>query len=148
MTAKAKGGTLPAQNLKEVAVIIGPQADHRIARLLQNHGLVKRKGIKEFLILREQYPRAFNGDPSVSGRVDQEISESQVVGNCLEDRGEVEVRISDVDSKHTLGPPNLGQLELKRFLSKKVNGDRIAREGVDGQQVELLWFFATEFILH
>ena len=63
--------------------------------------------------------------------------------DAFDDGHEVEVAVGDVEGDHAVGL-HVAQVDLHRLAGDEVYGNGIAREGVDGQHVEILRRLALE----
>jgi hypothetical protein len=130
------------QHLEEVVEVVRPDAPvatctdigagFQEPRIGQPHG-----------ILRDQHPARRVGERQLAVVADPQRVQVELVGDAFDHGHEVEIAIGHVERNHAVGLHVL-EVDLDCFARDEVHGNRVAREGVDREHVEVLRRLALE----
>src|SRR5947207_6589242 len=127
---------LVLQYLYEVVEVVGPQPPMGVfldgCRCLGDSWKVENR-----TVACKQYPIAGAGERAVSVIANPHGAKSMRLGDRFDDRYEVEEAIGDMKGDHA-ARFHVFQVDADRLRRDEVNGDRIAREGIDREHVEAL----------
>ena len=70
-----------------------------------------------------------------------------MIGEALHDRGEVEIPVGDVDGEDPFRR-QMPEIDLEGLAGEEVDRDRVAREGIEGEEIEGLRGASRELPLH
>src|SRR5262245_3854574 len=87
-------------------------------------------------------------DPTARGPRDQYERELVFARESLEQRGEIDVPVGDVEGEDGIATPQLLVIERESLPGQEVDGHRIAGERIQDEDVELSGLSPRQFSLH
>ena len=70
-----------------------------------------------------------------------------MIGEALHDRGEIEIAVGDVDGEDPVRG-EMSEVRLEGFAGEEMDRDRVAREGIEGEEIEGLRSSGRDLALH
>src|SRR6266568_2798157 len=130
------------QHLDDVVEIVGPQAPTCV-RLDRFRHLVDSLDFERVFAVGEQDPVAAAPHRFLAVVSDEHSVESLRVGELLDDGGEIEIAVGDVEGDDP-ARLNVPAIDRQCLGGDEVNGYRVAGEGIDRQHIEVLGRLALQ----